>query len=132
MAIEAEGYELHWHDRRQPLSALSSPPLLGFIVNQTTPRLFSLYHSQHWYPVRAFDHGRAWYALNSVSPRAEPIADVVAYCQQLLAEPTTQLLLIVRKGTPREALYTAHGFTAFPIDDAPHPQTVIEGQPTGT
>ena len=113
LALEAAGYNLHWHDRRQPLKRVSSPPLLGFIVNQTTPRLFSLYRSQHWYPCRAFDDGRAWFELNSVKPRAVAIPDVVAYCEALLLDPHTQLLWIVQRGVKREEVYAERGVGTF-------------------
>ena len=111
--MNASGYDLHWHDRRQPLSRISSPPLLAFIVNQTSPRLFSLYHAQHWYPCRAFDEGRGWFELNSVQPSARPIPDVVEYCRALLDNPHTQLLWIVQRGVSREELYAEAGFGPF-------------------
>jgi hypothetical protein len=127
-AVQAEGYEVHWHDRRQSISSVSSPPLVAFIVNQSKPRVFSLFHSHHWYPCRAFSDGRLWFDLNSVNAAVTPIPDVVAYCTDLLTDPNTQLLLIVPKGVTREELYTARGFLP------PHASTegATEGQHEGT
>ena len=126
-AINAEGYELHWHDRRQPMSALSSPPLVAFIVNQSRPRLFSLFHSHHWYPCRAFADGRQWFDLNSLSAAATPIPDVVAYCDGLLRDADTQLMWIVPKGVTREQLYTGQGFHPTTADTAATAEGAGEG-----
>jgi hypothetical protein len=114
-AINKEGYDLHWHDARCPISALrlsashpspsSTPLVVAILVNQTTPRFFSLYSSQHWYPIRLFAAGSQWWELNSVKPTAELVMDVEAYCQRLLKEPSTQLLLVVKQGVTREEVY---------------------------
>ena len=111
-AINKEGYDLHWHDARCPVSALrlsapSSPasPIVAILVNQATSRLFSLYRSQHWYPIRLFASGSQWWELNSVKPTAELLTDVEAYCQQLLKQPSTQLLLVVKQGVTRDEVY---------------------------
>jgi len=114
-ALQAAGYEVHWHDRRVSVSSVSSPPLLGFIVHQSTPRLFSLYHAQHWYPIRAFNEGREWFDLNSIKPRPTliPHTQIVSHCEELLKKESTQLMWIVTRGTSREELYSGRGWGTF-------------------
>ena len=114
-ALQQHQYNTHWHDRRRPLTSLHLPNLAALLIHTTSPRLFGLYSSQHWYAVRPFADGAEWWNLNSQLSAPERVADVVAYCELAMKDERTQILLVARRELEREQLYETKDAQSNPV-----------------
>ena len=104
-ALQRHSYSTHWHDRRRALAAIRLPHISALLINTTSLRLLGLYSTQHWYAVRPFAGGSEWWNLNSQLRQPERVENVVEYCEALMRDERTQLLLVTSQELEREQLY---------------------------
>jgi josephin len=93
-AVEDQGFEVKWFDKRKSTKDLDLNSIFGLIVNYKSTKFMGLWKSRHWISARRMN-GRL-YVFDSV--RSKPISfndsDAREFLQKMIDDADSELLLV--------------------------------------